>query len=241
MNKQAPERLTEGCRTERYFCPTSLRELLRSVRAAPRCVYLLLGFAALLGGCGAPPEKTGEQPRPTATTSGIEMVAVPAGWFEMGSANQDEPDQKLHKVYVSAFFMDKYPVTQEAYEKLMGKNPSLWQGPRNPVEQIRWRDAAAFCNARSRAEGLQPAYDTNTWACDFDADGYRLPTEAEYQVRRSAPARRARRLVWEFTPGVEAPCLVQGEQPARHASCGRKTAQQLGPMRHGRQRLGVVQ
>jgi len=109
------------------------------------------------------------------------MAAVPAGSFEMGSADQDQPDQKPHKVHVSAFFIDKYPVTQEVYEKLMGKNPSLWQGPRTPVDAIRWPDAAAFCNARSRAEGLQPAYDTNTWACGFDADGYRLPTEAEYE------------------------------------------------------------
>ena len=144
-------------------------------------LHLLVGCAILLGGCGGPPEQTSGQPRSMGTASEIEMVAVPAGWFEMGSANPDEPDQKLHKVYVSAFFMDKCPVTQEAYEKLAGKNPSLWQGPRNPVEQIRWRDAAAFCNARSQAEGLRPAYDPNTWACDFDADGYRLPAEAEYE------------------------------------------------------------
>jgi formylglycine-generating enzyme required for sulfatase activity len=115
------------------------------------------------------------------TTTGIEMIAVPAGSFEMGSANQDEPDQKLHKVYVGAFCMDRYPLTQENYEKLMGRNPSLWKGARNPVDQIRWPDAGAFCNTRSQAEGLQPAYDTNTWACDFNADGYRLPTEAEYE------------------------------------------------------------
>jgi formylglycine-generating enzyme required for sulfatase activity len=143
-----------------------------------RCVYGLLGCAAWLAGCGAPPEKSGDQSRPGAAGSGIEMAAVPAGSFAMGSANQDEPDQKLHQVQVSAFFIDKYPVTQEVYEKWMGKNPSLWRGARNPVEQIRWREAAAFCNARSRAEGLRLAYDTNTWACDFDADGYRLPTEA---------------------------------------------------------------
>ncbi len=156
-----------------------------------RVCLLVLGCAALLSGCGASPEKTGGQPRPMTTASGIEIVAVPAGSFEMGSANQDEPDQRLHRVQVSAFSIDKYPVTQEVYEKLTGKNPSLWQGPRNPVEQIRWRDAAAFCNARSRAEGLQPAYNTNTWACDFDADGYRLPTEAEYEYALRAGLRRA--------------------------------------------------
>ncbi len=144
-------------------------------------VCLVVAVAALLAGCDGPPGKTGDQPKPITNGSGIEMVAIPAGSFDMGSADQDESDQQRHKVHLSAFVIDKYPVTQEAYEKLIGKNPSLWKGPRRPVEQIRWRDAAAFCNARSLAEGLQAAYDTNTWACDFDADGYRLPTEAEYE------------------------------------------------------------
>ena len=181
MNQQAAERLTPRAGRRREFSPTSLRELLPSLGRGPRCVYVLLGFAALAGGCGAPPDKTADQPRPASTISGIEMVAIPAGSFEMGSPDQDEPDQRLHKVSVSAFLIDKYPVTQEVYEKSMGKNPSLWKGPRNPVDQIRWPDAAAFCNARSQAQGLQPAYDTNTWSCNFDADGYRLPTEAEYE------------------------------------------------------------
>ncbi len=138
----------------------------------------------LLAGCGAPSEKEKvKKVEPTSFKSadGIEMILLPGGWFNMGSASQDEPDQKLHKVYVSPFAMDKFPVTQESYEKLMGTNGSHWKGPRNPVEQIRWRDAVNYCNARSRAEGLQPAYDTNTWACNFEANGYRLPTEAEYE------------------------------------------------------------
>jgi formylglycine-generating enzyme required for sulfatase activity len=115
------------------------------------------------------------------TVLGIEMVALPGGEFQMGSDDPDEPDQPLHKVRLSPFRIDKCPITQEQYERLMGKNPSHWKGPTNPVDQIRWRDAAAFCNARSRTEGLQAAYDPKTWACDFAADGYRLPTEAEYE------------------------------------------------------------
>ncbi len=46
---------------------------------------------------------------------------------------------------------------------------------------VAWYDAAKFCNARSRAEGLEPCYDEKTWECDFTKNGYRLPTEAEWE------------------------------------------------------------
>jgi formylglycine-generating enzyme required for sulfatase activity len=148
---------------------------LRSV-----CLALALPVAALCG-CDAPSIPGKDASQALTTAGGIEMVALPGGWFEMGASDADEPDQQLHKVFVSPFAIDKYPVTQREYEKQRGANPSHWKGPQNPVEQIRWRDAAAYCNARSHAEGLQPAYDPKTWHCDFKADGYRLPTEAEYE------------------------------------------------------------
>ena len=137
----------------------------------------------LLAGCGAP---SGEQSRTGAppivrTASGVTMVSLPAGWFEMGSAGDGEVDQKPHRVFVSAFSIDENLVTQESYKALMGENPSHWPGPKNPVEQIRWAEAAAYCNARSRAEGLAPAYDLATGACNFESGGYRLPTEAEFE------------------------------------------------------------
>jgi formylglycine-generating enzyme required for sulfatase activity len=134
-----------------------------------------------LYGCGRPSTPGKDVPQTLTITGGIEMVTLPGGWFEMGDRDADEPDQQLHKVFVSPFAIDKYPVTQQEYGKQMGANPSHWKGPQNPVEQIRWCDAAAYCNARSRAEGLQLAYDTKTWQCDFQSDGYRLPTEAEYE------------------------------------------------------------
>jgi formylglycine-generating enzyme required for sulfatase activity len=77
--------------------------------------------------------------------------------------------------------MDRNLVTQEQFQKVMGTNPSRWKGDKNPVEQLRWSDAVKFCNKRSELEGLQPGYDPKTLKCDFDASGYRLPTEAEWE------------------------------------------------------------
>ena len=108
-----------------------------------------------------------------------EMVQLPGGRFVMG--DKDEVDATPHEVVLSAFYIDKHLVTQAQYQKAMGANPSRWKGDQNPVEQVRWSDAVRFCNKRSETEGLQPCYDLKTWKCNFEADGYRLPTEAEWE------------------------------------------------------------
>jgi formylglycine-generating enzyme required for sulfatase activity len=119
------------------------------------------------------------------TQSGGELVTIPAGFFEMGSRSGRDEEKPVHKVWLDSFLMDRHEVTQSEYEKL-GKieafpNPSHFQGADLPVEQVTWPQAARFCNARSRLEGLQPCYNEDTGACDFEANGYRLPTEAEWE------------------------------------------------------------
>jgi len=133
--------------------------------------------------CGeeTPPTVAGRVVRVVTTAGGVAMVRLPGGWFEMGSDTADQVDETPHRVYVSPFCIDRYEVTQEEYERRMGKNPSRWKAKCHPAEQIRWADGVAYCNARSESEGLHPCYDVETWACDFDADGYRLPTEAEWE------------------------------------------------------------
>jgi acetoin utilization deacetylase AcuC-like enzyme/formylglycine-generating enzyme required for sulfatase activity len=143
-----------------------------------RAAFLLFGTLVLLQGCGS--DTPSDAPRQVKTKSGIEMVLLPSGWFVMGD-EKGQIDEKPHRVHISSFYIDKYPVTQEEYEKVMGENPSRWKARKNPVEQIRWSDAVRYCNARSRLEGLQPCYDEETWQCNFNANGYRLPTEAEWE------------------------------------------------------------
>jgi len=120
----------------------------------------------------------------TTTKGNVEMVHIRGGWFQMGS--EQEVDETLHRIYVSSFYMDKFEVTQEEYERVVGRNPSRWKGPTKPVDQIRWADAVRYCNARSRLDGLQPAYSEETWRCDYETDGYRLPTEAEWEYAARA-------------------------------------------------------
>ena len=99
----------------------------------------------------------------------------------MGSDEGSVDSKPAHHVKLDAFLMDRYEITQEIYQRVTGSNPSRRKNPNNPVEQVTWSAAVKFCNARSLREGRKPCYDTNSWACDFSANGYRLPTEAEWE------------------------------------------------------------
>ena len=133
----------------------------------------------------------------TATSSNPEMVRIPGGRFIMGE--KDEVDAAPHEVVVSSFSIDKYLVTQEEFQRVASSNPSRWKGDKNPVEQVRWSDAVRYCNKRSDLEGLQRCYDLQTWQCNFAANGYRLPTEAEWEYACRAGAATA--YFFGSTPG----------------------------------------
>ena len=117
----------------------------------------------------------------TATSTGIEMVCLPGGEFVMGDPAGGDDEKPARRVSVSAIWMDKTEVTQKAFRALMGRNPSKFKAPDRPVERISWHAATQYCNARSLRESLTPCYDLKTLECDFGADGYRLPTEAEWE------------------------------------------------------------
>jgi len=118
----------------------------------------------------------------------MEFVFLPAGSFLMGSPDGEwgsRTDEQQRQVTITRrFFLAKYEVTQAQWQAVTGRNPSfLYDCPDCPVESISWYEAVAFCNALSQAMGFKPAYTIRdtvvTW--DPEADGIRLPTEAEWE------------------------------------------------------------
>jgi len=150
---------------------------------------------------------------------------IPAGSFQMGDTfsegNSDE--LPLHDVYIDAFYMDKYEVSNEKMREVMqwafdnGKitatvatvtnlegdqkelldlNSSDCQisfltnnntfvvdaGKSNyPCVEVTWYGSQAYCNYKSDMAGLERCIAFTDWSCDWNANGYRLPTEAEWE------------------------------------------------------------
>ena len=121
-----------------------------------------------------------------------DMILIPADTFQMGNTGAysgDSDEKPVHTVTISkAFYMSKYEVTQKQYQAVMGNNPSHFKGENLPVERVTWYNAVAFCNALSQQEGKTPCYTINgtNVSCNWDANGYRLPTEAEWEYAAKA-------------------------------------------------------
>jgi len=168
-------------------------------------MFILAMFGLLLAGCSrggdtpnplVPPAKPAETAGLTkiVTKTGVEMVLIPAGKFVMGDDRGEDDEKPAHEVELSAFYIDASEVTQADYQALMGRNPAKFLGADRPVERVSWHAAMLHCNMRSAREGLKPCYDPKTQACDFSADGYRLPTEAEWEYACRAGGRTR----WSF-------------------------------------------
>ncbi len=115
--------------------------------------------------------------------SGPDFIFVAGGTFHMGANGVNANEGPVHQVRISPFYICRHEVTQSEWSSVLGQNPAYNSGPDHPVERISWEDAVNYCNNRSIREGLQPCYRgyMDDLYCDFGANGYRLPTEAEWE------------------------------------------------------------
>lgn len=112
----------------------------------------------------------------------LDMVSIPAGSFEMGDITGDgfEDESPVHTVIIDEFMMSSSEITQSLYRMVMGESdPVVFTGS-VPVEET-WIHAARFCNRLSSIFNLEYCYDEKSWECDFSNNGFRLPTEAEWE------------------------------------------------------------
>ncbi len=129
------------------------------------------------------------------TTLNDGMILVEGGSFLMGYDRGDVFEQPVHKVSLSSYYISPYEVTQGLWHQVMGGSINhqrakmkpagklKGEGWTHPMYFVSWFEALEFCNKLSELNHLNPCYtiDGERVSCDFTANGYRLPTEAEWE------------------------------------------------------------
>ena len=192
-------------------------------------------------------EQTGGGTQNSVVPEGFALI--PAGIFQMGSNVGYDDNKPVHEVtIIKPFYMGKYEVTQAEYEKYcsygdVSPSAEYGDGDNYPAYYVSWYDAIVYCNKRSIAEGLTPCYiiggltNPDTWGtvpssdnsiwndaiCNFEANGYRLPTEEEWEYAARAGDNTVDSLTYSGTNDVN-----ELGKYAWHTSNSNNTAQVVG-------------
>ncbi len=239
LNYDKPD-LRDPDRFEPEHAPEELREILtRALHPRPEKRYANAGeFRAALEKPVAPPPPVKPQRKAGelyTNSLGMKFAWIPPGTFLMGSP-PNEPEREDVKTQhrgtlTKGFHLGIHQVTQAQWQAVMGANPSHFKGDFLPVEQVTWDEAVAFCEALGKKERqvVPPA--------DGGGMGLRLPRRHDDAV----PLRRhdldgSSELRWQLYLWRR----QEGGVPSEDDAGGQLPGKRLGPVRHARQRLGVV-
>src|SRR5690606_24743810 len=121
-----------------------------------------------------------------------QMVEIPSGQIEL----RDDRTKQKWTLEIDSFLLCQFLITQELYTEIIEENPSSFKDPSRPVETVTWKEAVIFCNRLSERTKLTPCYkisrETEIIIFDQKANGFRLPTEAEWQFACQAGTKEIR-------------------------------------------------
>ncbi len=148
-----------------------------------------------------------------------EMLPIPAGEQKV----RDAATGFQVTVHTGAYLLGRTEVTQQQYEAVMGANPSYYKGANRPVENVTWQQAIQFANRLSLAAKLPPCYNEASGTRHPNCTGYRLPTNAEWQLAQGAPDNAA----FRNTGYQDTQALLTAEKP------GTREVKQSPPNQYG--------
>jgi formylglycine-generating enzyme required for sulfatase activity len=207
---------------------------------APRTVVKIVEVTSTPSPTSTPPPPT-QTPEPTATVTtlvepgGFDMVLVEAGSFQMGSASGGSNEQPVHTVNLTqSFYVSKHEVTFDQYDEFCDStdktrlDDSGWGRGDQPVN-VTWYDAAEYCNWLSERAGLTPCYSGRAVATEWDlsTNGYRLPTEAEWEYAARGGS-RSQGYVYAGSNDPDEVGWYEGNSGGRPHPVGQKAPNELG-------------
>ncbi len=147
-----------------------------------------------------PPESEGLDRIPARSLpEDISTVFFGGGWYALSHFKRNTGYVDGHIVFVSPFYISLRPVSIASWKAVMGsyEHRNFRDGDNEEwAAYVTWENAIKYCDKRSKLEGLEPCYDSDPWnvVCDWNANGYRLPSEAEFwyatpNFKRRLPAK----------------------------------------------------
>jgi formylglycine-generating enzyme required for sulfatase activity len=171
------------------------------------------------------------------------MVRVEGGTFQMGNPSGGEDRERpVHTVNIKSFYMGRYEVTQKEWREIMGTTlrqqrdmedrsmPLFGERDNYPMYYVNWYEAVEYCNKLSIKEGLTPAYrgSGDNITCNWNANGYRLPTEAEWEYAAKGGNKDYLTYVYSGSNSVDAVAWYDRNSGISTHTVGTKVPNSLG-------------